>query len=213
MVDQTPALKAVIDELEKRLGSRYSGYRTPQVIRPIISGGKRRPDLGYSQHSYRNASDIFAWKDKQKPITDELARMKQQGYPVGTVLDHNYNADHHDHVHVEGSPKVTGDPKKPSTWNISGGSGDVPANLPTGTKPAGDETELEDLNWWDYVLNPGKVADTVKETLFNEVILRVVFGILAIIGVVVTVIVMVAAFKGDEIKQIAGAAIGSKVPG
>lgn len=207
MVDQTPALKAVIDELEKRLGSgTYKGYRTPQVIRPIVDGGRQRPELGYSQHSYRNASDIYAYGvAKQKPIVDELMRMKNQGYPVGTVLHAGNDGDHKDHVHVEGKPKVKGDPRKPSTWNISGGSGDY-SNLPTGGTGQGnaESPTFDDIKPWDFIFNPGKVTEAAGDWFFSAVVLRVVFGLVAVVAFTLTVIAIIAAYKGEDIAKVAG---------
>jgi hypothetical protein len=125
--------------------------------------------------------------------------MKSQGFPVGVILDANYNADHKDHIHVEGAPVITGNPKDPTTWGTGSSS-----NATGGTTPTSDSsgTSIGDLNWWDAFINPDKVGDA-----FNEIVLRFVFGLIAIIAAVVTVVIVVGAFKGE----VAGAAINTVV--
>lgn len=193
MVAQTPALKAVIDELEKRVG-HIQGMRTPQYIRPIIQGGRRRPELGYSQHSYRNADDLMLKGSAQDPIVSVLKQMKSEGYPVGTILDHNYNSDHWDHIHVEGNPKVRGDPEKPSTWNITPGETvETPVGGGGGTTDTPADTESKN-SWWDWLTNP---TETAAEEL-GKLIARIGWAALALTVLVIAVIFMLNEFSKSE---------------
>lgn len=194
MVDQTPALKAVREELKRRVG-HIKGMNTPQYIRPIIQGGRRRPDLGYSQHSYRNADDLMLYGSKQDPIVSVLKQMKSEGYPVGTILDHNYNQDHQDHIHLEGSPKVKGDPEKPSTWNITPGETvETPIGGGGGTTDTPTTNTESKNSWWDWLTNP---TETAAEEL-GKVLARVGWAALGLTVLVIAVVFMLNEFSKSE---------------
>jgi hypothetical protein len=63
----------------------------------------------WSQHSWGNALDIFGTVAEMDEIALFLESRKSAGLlPIGTILWRV--RDHYDHIHVEGTPKMTGTP-------------------------------------------------------------------------------------------------------
>lgn len=209
----TASLQAVINELEKRTGLKLNPIST--VCRPKRIQGQLRPDKGYSEHAYGNAKDIMVGapngneanrslaRSRQQPIYDHLMRMKAEGYPVGTVIwaGTPNRTDHFNHLHVEGSPSLSKPGQKPP---CAGGPAisESPVNIPTstgsiiidtstaGTVPPEDKAMWEDISMGLF----GNLPFSRGQFLFALVAIGA--GILAIV-------LMVNAFKGKIIEQVA----------
>lgn len=126
----TATLKAVTDELRKRMGPIPSAG--VENCRPKRINGKLRPDRGYSEHAWGNAEDLrISGYAAQKPYVDELNRMKRQGYPVGLILWAGVRSDHTGHIHVEGSPALSKGGAKPPCAGGKQPPATIPGDLPT----------------------------------------------------------------------------------
>lgn len=200
----TASLRTVLEELNRR------GFAAPKnpgsVCRAKKVNGKLRPDLGWSQHAYANAVDLSNYDglDQQRPVVAALESMRLQGFPVGLILwAQNRPNDHDDHIHLEGSPSLTGTPA------CAGGTEKPLSDEDTGTfeRITGEDPEQGGLE-----NTGGNVVSDFFLGLFGleqdalaDLGIRVVFGLLAVLAAGATLLLVVNAFKGNVIKGIAGA--------
>lgn len=178
--------------------------------------GVLRPDLGYSQHAYGNAWDIGLYGvEKQKPIVDFLNAAKAQGLPVGTIIWAGSRADHKDHIHLEGSPSISGTPAC-----VNGGKLEPNARK---IKPGERYAATGNIDW--KAANEGGTGErsTLSETLtswvtgdsgLNDILIRSAWFIGGTITAYLAVTVLVRASAGnvviENLKAFGGKAIAGK---